>query len=65
MELLSIRRVMDRLNVGRTSLWKLSKDDPTFPKPVQVTPGRKAFVANEINAWIAARIAERDQAGRA
>lgn len=30
-----------------------------FPKPVQLTPRRIAFVRAEVEAWIDARIAER------
>ena len=59
MELLSIKQVCQRLSIGRTNLWQLAKR-PDFPKPVSVTPGRKAFVASEIDKWISDRIAERD-----
>lgn len=62
MELLSIRQVATRLSIGRTALWQLAKR-PDFPRPVQVTTGRKAFVAAEIDRWISARIAERDGVG--
>lgn len=59
MELLSIRQVAQRLSIGRTSLWQIAKE-PDFPRPVRVTAGRKAFLASEIDAWIAERVAERD-----
>ncbi|MEI4480959.1 MULTISPECIES: helix-turn-helix transcriptional regulator [unclassified Phyllobacterium] len=60
MELLSIKDVAKRLSIGRTALWLLTKESD-FPKPVQVTVGRKAFVANEIDQWIASRVAQRDR----
>ena len=31
-----------------------------FPKPVTFGPGKKRFIASEIEAWKQARIAERD-----
>lgn len=34
----------------------------TFPRPVKIGPRASAWVASEIQDWIAARIAERDQA---
>jgi len=39
--------------------------DGTFPKPVKIGARSIAFVASEIDAWIAARAAERDGASRA
>lgn len=36
----------------------------TFPRPVKIGPRASAWVASEIQDWIAARIAERD-GGRA
>lgn len=60
MELLSTKQVAQRLSIGRTSLWQLTKQDD-FPKTIQVTVGRKAYVAAEIDAWIKTRMAERDQ----
>lgn len=61
MELLSIKQTMQRLSIGRTKLWALAKESG-FPKPVQVSVGRKAFVASEIDAWIREKMAARDEA---
>lgn len=63
MQLLSIKQVTARLSIGRTALWHLTKQSG-FPRPVNVTPGRKAFVASEIDTWISARVAERDGAAQ-
>lgn len=59
MELLSIKEAARRLNVARTTFWHLTRE-PGFPKPIRVTRSRKAYLAHEIEAWIATRIAERD-----
>jgi len=60
LELISIPDVQKRLRIGRTKLWELTKQ-PDFPKLVRLTERRKVFVKSEIDAWIAAKIAERDE----
>ena len=35
--------------------------DPRYPRLVQISPGRKAFVADELDQYDALIIAERDQ----
>jgi prophage regulatory protein len=37
----------------------------TFPKPVKIGARSIAFIAAEVDSWIAARAAERDGAARA
>ncbi|BCG80084.1 helix-turn-helix transcriptional regulator [Mesorhizobium sp. 113-3-3] len=39
---------------------KLIKDD-RFPKPVFLSPRRRAFLESEIDAWIKARVDKRDE----
>ena len=42
---------------------KLRKKDPTFPKPIKFGSSRQAaayYVIAELNAWLAAKIKERD-----
>jgi prophage regulatory protein len=34
--------------------------DPSFPKPVKLGPNTVAWVAEEVRAWCAARIADRE-----
>lgn len=60
MELISIRQACQRLSIGRTTLWRMTIQTD-FPKPIEVSAGRKAFVESEIEAWIQGRIAERDE----
>ena len=40
-------------------LWRLSRAGK-FPMPIKPTGGRNAWVASEVDAWIAERIAARD-----
>lgn len=49
---------------GRATVYKLLKEDPTFPKPVPLSASTArnapvAFVLGEVQAWIRARIAAR------
>jgi predicted DNA-binding transcriptional regulator AlpA len=48
---------------SRAGLFRLRRDDPTFPQPVQIGGG-VGWIEEEINAWIGARprIIKRDQA---
>ncbi|MFC3725460.1 helix-turn-helix transcriptional regulator [Neoaquamicrobium sediminum] len=60
-QLLSIRETCSRTTLSRTTLWQKVKRGE-FPKPIGLGDGiRKAFVASEVDAWIAARVAERDE----
>lgn len=43
---------------------RLIKED-RFPKPVFLSPRRRAFREDEIDAWVSARVAERDAKGEA
>lgn len=52
---------------GRATVYKLLKDDPSFPKPVPLTGGTSrnapiAWVLAEVQDWIRARIAARGSA---
>ena len=46
--------------LGTTSLYTLEG----FPRPVNVTPRAVRWVESEVVAWMAARMAERDQGAR-
>jgi len=60
MKLLTLDMLRERgIDYDRSHLWRLSKRGD-FPKPVNVGPGRIAWVASEIDAWIKARVDARD-----
>lgn len=52
MRLLRLPEVIERLGVGRTTLYKLVAEDPTFPRPVKV--GRKvvAWRSDLLDEWV-------------
>ncbi len=40
---------------SKTTLWRVRKADKTFPKPIQLTPGKRVTPASEYQAWKASR----------
>lgn len=48
---LSDVQVASRYGVHRATPWRWVKSDPTFPKPVSLTPGCTRWRLSEIEAW--------------
>lgn len=44
-----------RLSVSRQTIWRLVKSDPTFPKPIRLTPGCTRWLLSEVEAWEASK----------
>lgn len=63
-ELQRLPRVLQRTGYGRSSLYA-ALDSGTFPKPVRLGKRSIAWVSTEIDDFIAARIAAREQAKKA
>lgn len=42
-------------NLGRTRWWQIRRDDPTAPKPVQLSPGRIGWRVGDLRRWLAER----------
>lgn len=45
----------NRLGINRITIWRRTKTDPSFPRPVRLGGGKTAavgFLAEEIDAWI-------------
>ena len=53
----SDRFLADRYSVVRQTVWRWLKTDPTFPKPVSLSPGCTRWRLADIEAWEAARVA--------
>ena len=56
---LSLRAVLDRTSLSRSTVYRLMEAGGTFPRSVTVSAGRVAFLESEIEAWMDARLAER------
>lgn len=48
---LSVRQVSERFGVNRASIWRWLKTDPTFPKPLSLTPGTSRWRLSELEEW--------------
>lgn len=44
-----------RLSVSRQTIWRLVKSDPTFPKPIRLTPGCTRWLLSEVQTWEASK----------
>ena len=45
-----------QLGMNRVTIWRRTRTDPTFPRPIRLGNSRNAaigFLAEEIEAWIA------------
>ncbi|MFB2532692.1 helix-turn-helix transcriptional regulator [Paracoccus sp. p3-h83] len=52
---LSDQQVADRYGVHRTTPRRWAKADPTFPKPIVLTPGSTRWALSALEAWEAAK----------
>ncbi len=53
----------DQLGINRITIWRKTKTDPTFPKPIRLggRTGRGAvgFLSDEVEAWLALQVSVR------
>lgn len=59
--LLPIEQVLDRTGLSRRTLYTAISEGQ-FPRPVQVTKRRVGWPESEVEAFLTAKIAARDQA---
>lgn len=59
MRLIKLKEVMDCTGLGRSTVYNYIADG-AFPKPVSLGARAVAWVEDEVQDWIAARIEERD-----
>lgn len=48
-------RVASRYGVHRSTLWRWSKTDPSFPKPVVLSSGCTRWKLSDLESWEASR----------
>lgn len=55
--LISFKQTAAKLGCHETTPYRYlkNKDMPDFPRPIQVTPHRRAFFEDEIDRWLATR----------
>lgn len=60
-----VNQVAAACNLGVSTVWRLTKIDPTFPKPIYITPRVARWPNEEIIAWVKARAASRNETKKA
>lgn len=55
---LTDKQIAARYGVTRPTIWGWTRDDPTFPKPIKLSPGCTRWKLSEIEAWEAAKAGE-------
>lgn len=55
------RQVGERYGVSRTTLWRWCKSDPSFPKPVALSPGCSRWRIDDLEKWEQAKSAQSNQ----
>ena len=59
MKLLRMKEVRQRTGLSRSSIYLLESQQ-RFPRRLKPTPGTSAWLEDEIQAWIADRVRDRD-----
>lgn len=60
MRLLPRKAVVDRTGIGLRTMYKLIEVGK-FPHPVQLSARRVGWVEDEVEAWMAEKVAKRDK----
>ena len=51
----SVKQVAERLTVTPPTVWRYSRADPSFPKPIKLSAGCTRWHAHEIDRWLETR----------
>lgn len=58
--LVSAEEIGFALNIDRSSVFRMVRTEPDFPRPLKLSRNTPRWRATEINAWLAARAAARN-----
>jgi prophage regulatory protein len=45
------RQVGERYGISRTAIWRWLKTDPSFPKPISLSPGCSRWRVDDLERW--------------
>lgn len=45
------KQICDHLNISRSTLWRIERLDPTFPKPVNLGIKKEQWMLDEVLEW--------------
>ena len=51
----TVDQVAERLAVSAPTVWRYARVDPSFPKPIKLSPGCSRWRADEVENWLATR----------
>ena len=52
MNLLTVEDVASSLKVGKSTAWRLSRSDPTFPKPIKLSDRITRWLESDLEDWV-------------
>lgn len=53
------KEVADKLSISRTMVWNMTKNIPTFPKPISISRRSTGWFEHEIDSYLSAIAAQR------
>lgn len=53
-----------RLGISKSTLWRLVRNDPDFPRPIRLGPRTTALRLSDLDAWVDRRAADDAPKGR-
>lgn len=60
LRLIRLPQLLDLTALSRSAVYRLVREDPTFPRPVKLGARSVAWNFHSVQKWIADRIAQRD-----
>ena len=52
MNLLRVEDVASAPKVGKSTMWRLSRSDPTFPKPIKLSDRITRWLESNLEDWV-------------
>lgn len=52
MNLLTVEAVASALKVHKVTAWRLSRSDPTFPKPIKLSNRITRWLESDLEDWV-------------
>ena len=62
-QFISVAEAIAITGLSRTTQWRLAREGK-FPKAIAISPGRVAYVTEELDQWIAERVEQREPGRR-
>ena len=51
----TVDQVAERLTVSAATVWRYTREQSDFPKPIKLSPGCSRWRADEVDNWLATR----------